>query len=412
MRKLRKTPLKKVIGSRKATTLHALVETDIRRTTWQVEREGGQAEIALDQGVVRARDREASISEIEIESKGGDPAIVFELAKAVAAVTPARLAGLSKSERGYALMNETDWSVSKADDMRLGCGLSVGEGFRVLIYACLKHYHQNEPILLERRQSDALHQCRVALRRLRAVLSLFKALTANSQGQAIKAQLKDLSRAFGRTRDLDVFLAGPVAASKEREEPGAADFAAQAEFAREEAYDALIGHLRGVEGRTLLIDIVQWVETGQWQQSSAARCRLIAFGRKQLSKSRIRVLKNIRNLASLPDDERHMARIQAKRLRYAAELLGTVYRKSGRKRFIKRCEKLQSELGALHDIVAAEALAGRLAAVERAATTASQQGWIGFAAGRIVGRGESRAPILLRAAEQAAEAFRGTRSFW
>jgi CHAD domain-containing protein len=58
------------------------------------------------------------------------------------------------------------------------------------------------------RAPEALHQCRIAFRRLRAAMSLFKPLVADPQSEALKDGMRRLAGVLGEARDLDVFKEG------------------------------------------------------------------------------------------------------------------------------------------------------------------------------------------------------------
>ncbi len=87
-----------------AGDLKPVFTTDIRRTSQAlVFADGTRAKLCLDVGTIRAGPRRAAISEIEIEWSAGDTRHLYELAQALAADLPVRVAHLSKAERGYTL---------------------------------------------------------------------------------------------------------------------------------------------------------------------------------------------------------------------------------------------------------------------------------------------------------------------
>ena len=99
----RRTP-----SSSRSAKCAAACDPSSRRSSTRAARtlafpDGTLAELALDRGVIRAGRHEAPISEAEIELKGGDPARLFALARAIAHDVPLRLGHASKAARGYAL---------------------------------------------------------------------------------------------------------------------------------------------------------------------------------------------------------------------------------------------------------------------------------------------------------------------
>jgi hypothetical protein len=117
-------------------------------------------------------------------------------------------------------------------------------------------------------------------------------------------------------------------------------------------------------------------------------------------------------LLRLSDEARHQIRIEAKKLRYNSELLGSLFPKQGKGRFLKRCERLQKHLGDLNDIAGSHGLASSIVEAEGTDLGAGAQGRIGFTAGLVVGHREGRVPALLEAADGAARRFRKVEGFW
>ncbi|MEJ0023873.1 MAG: CHAD domain-containing protein [Alphaproteobacteria bacterium] len=63
----------------------------------------------------------------------------------------------------------------------------------------------NEEVVRRRLDSEAIHQARIGIRRLRSAFSLFGPLVSDSQSKLVVDDLKWISDSFGRVRDLDVF---------------------------------------------------------------------------------------------------------------------------------------------------------------------------------------------------------------
>ena len=110
----------------------------------------------------------------------------------------------------------------------------------------------------------------------------------------------------------------------------------------------------------------------------------------------------LNRLAALSDEERHQVRIDAKKLRYAAEGFQGLYGRKAADRFIKTLKALQDELGALNDIVTAETLMSRLGLTSEAA----------FAAGEVVGRKAADKQRHIKAAAKALDRLEAVQPFW
>ena len=100
---------------------------------------------------------------------------------------------------GYELVEKTAVAAETASDPELGAGTSTGRSFSLIGRACLRHLVANVPAMLGRDET-ALHQMRVALRRLRAALSLFSKAVADDRAEAIKTELRWLARELGVIR--------------------------------------------------------------------------------------------------------------------------------------------------------------------------------------------------------------------
>jgi triphosphatase len=135
---------------------------------------------------------------------------------------PAHLAVKSKSERGYEIIENKQELPAKAAPIDLPATASTRDGFKIIALACLKQIIDNETALI-RGDPDGVHQMRVGLRRLRAAMSLFKALLHDQQTAAIKAELKWLAGELGQARELDVLVQRVVAPMKKRARRGRAD---------------------------------------------------------------------------------------------------------------------------------------------------------------------------------------------
>ena len=86
---------------------------------------------------------------------------------------------------------------TKARPVRLRRKMSVGDAFGIIAASCLDHLLDNQPAAL-RRDPEAVHQMRVAIRRLRAAATLMKRMLRDrKQGRSRRAAL---ARARARPR--------------------------------------------------------------------------------------------------------------------------------------------------------------------------------------------------------------------
>jgi triphosphatase len=87
--------------------LQPMFSTDFQRTIWNLlTAEGGQIELALDQGEVKAGSLSELISELELELKAGEQSELLALAEQLQAELKLEPFNQSKAERGYRLFKK------------------------------------------------------------------------------------------------------------------------------------------------------------------------------------------------------------------------------------------------------------------------------------------------------------------
>lgn len=200
------SPLRTLVSDDVLGKLAPVFTVAVRRRQWLVERDDATIELVADTGAVSVADRKASVSEIEIELKRGRPAALFELARDLGHDIPLRVGVLTKAERGYRLVEAVDALPAKAERLALSTEATAGEAFASIVDTWIRQFRLNEDLLRLEPHADALHQARVALRRLRSALSLFKPILADAQFEHLAGELRWLARSLGDARDLDVLL--------------------------------------------------------------------------------------------------------------------------------------------------------------------------------------------------------------
>lgn len=331
-----------------ARKLEPVLRTEIQRTSWLVERNGSHVQVDLDLGQLTSGDRSTPVAEVEFELIEGSRQALTDLAREVAGCLPVRLGVLSKADRGAALREGRLGAPRKAEPVRVTADMRAADALSAIGQACLKHYRQNEDVVLALRQPEALHQARVALRRLRAAFTLFKpVIAADTAYPALRSELRWFTAQLGDARDLDVYLKRDLP----EEELQAVS------RAREQAYDRVIEAMNDARSRLLVIDLAGWLALGSWRGESRAVRPITPFAAKRLDRLWGAVEPTGRRLEQMGEEERHRLRIEVKKMRYAVEFFTDLYRPSkAKKHFVASIEALQEALGLLNDIATARTL--------------------------------------------------------
>jgi CHAD domain-containing protein len=223
-----------------------------------------------------------------------------------------------------------------------------------------------------------VHQARVALRRLRSLIKLFR--PEDPAWAAWNAQLGELARTLGAARDWDVFLPGIAAGTLEALEGDARlrRLIQAAEAERAAAYAEVSRSFESSGFRHVVFEGLRLAALPR-----AGETPLPPFAARLLRKRWKRLQRAGRDIEALDAPALHEMRLDAKRLRYAAEPFATLWPGRRARRFNRRLAALQEALGLANDAAVARGLAARLAG--RGAGPFSIGTVTGFAAGRAEG---------------------------
>jgi inorganic triphosphatase YgiF len=417
------TALGEILADQVGKELRPLFETRIERTAYHLNGNGADVILAIDKGKILAPDSSQQVSEIELELKQGNPADLFRIARDILNIVPAHLEFKSKPERGYDLVDKAAPAAETAYDPGLVPGMNAGRAFTLVGRACLRHLVANVPAMLAR-DRNALHQMRVALRRLRAGISLFSPLTGDERVEAIKTELRWLAQELGPARDLDTLLSEVIKPLQKQhaKEPGFASISNMFARKRSKSYQHAQEAVQSVRFRSLVLDAAEWVETGPWTISEDPLKRayrempIEIYAAEQLSRCRKRIRHRGKRLAQLNAEQLHRLRIQVKKARYATDFFAGVY--TGRKA-AKHCKKVKSSLmqlqnclGKFNDIVTHRALFSDIIANRPKGVSEEQGRHRAFAAGLIVGDQQAQVQKLLDRARKAFSRFDDAKAFW
>jgi len=342
-------------------SLEPVAELRTRRQGELVARNGTTAEVTVDEvAVMDARRVRDQFVEVEIELRAGHPshldALVDELSRAGAQPGD----GAPKLFRALGRAPESEPNDETPFEM-----------LRARLQKHLREIERHDPGTRLDHDPESLHDMRVGVRRLRALLHTGGPLITTDTSR-LAARLRGLGAVLGDVRDLDVLLERLGAEAEDLTDPDSAH--AKALLAalareREDKREVLLMVLRSDAYLSLLDDTAATIDRLEPSDAELSLDDVAAKAGKKLRKT-------IDALPEEPsDDELHEIRKKGKRARYAAEL-------AGHKKVVRRAKAFQDVLGEHQDaVVAAERVR------ELAAEATPEQA---LAAGQLIAREEER----------------------
>lgn len=370
------------LSSEIADRLRPLFRTEVSRLTIPLTPEPAtRIEAAIDRGQIRnGADTPAErISEVELELKSGTATALYDVALKLLHVAPLRLERRSKAERGYRLASHEDSAATAAhaDIVDLQPELSGDVALQRIGLAALDHLLRNEAAALAG-NAEGIHQMRVAVRRLRAILSAFAPLLPDQQRRWASTQLRWFADTLGEVRNLDVF-ASELLASACAALPASSEFERLAQATQRRRRLARVAVVKAISSTAYterLLELLRWFDGGDWPLAAAESLHqpIALLAPTLLDRCRAKVKKRAKHFGRQSAKKRHRLRIALKKLRYAVELFAPFYDASVTKHFIQRLKRLQDGLGDANDVRVARELVDQLAAVGRRSTGIAHAG--------------------------------------
>jgi inorganic triphosphatase YgiF len=397
-------PLPELLPQGARGELRPAFHVRITRRQRLIRFDGAEIELALDQGEVRRGKRVSPISEVELELKSGPPRALFGLARALSHAAPIYLSFASKAQRGQALATGKPLHAHKHARVAPAKDAAVADVFQAIARSTLESMAANAELLRQRPEAEAVHQLRVSARTLRSALSTFKKVLGDAEFDSVEQELRWIAKACDEARNLDVFAQDTLAPAARLRPPPAGLEALNVAVAAacERARAGVVQAVASARFRDMLIEVTSWVDTGAWLAAEPAKDPARAFARKALRKRRRKLLEDARGLVHASDAARHRVRIDAKKLRYAAEGFEGLFGHKRAQRFIEALKDLQDELGVVNDLATAETLIPTLGLPPDAA----------FAAGELIGRKASEKGERVARAARCLERFEAAEPFW
>jgi inorganic triphosphatase YgiF len=352
-----------------ADQLVPLFRTEVSRDAIDLSPSPGtQIEAAIDRGEIFApgRDARERISEVELELKSGAAAALYDVALGLLHVAPVRLEPRSKAERGYRLAAERAQRLAIAhfEPPDLDPEISGDAALQRIGITCLERVLRNERAV-RRRSTEGIHQMRVAVRRLRAVLSAFSRMLPQEQRRWASGELRWLADVLGPARNLHVFASGLIGRTPARliEPARLKALARVVERRRKTSYTAAVEAVRSARYTAMMLHLLRWFDGCAWQadENSEELRQPIGILAARVLDRRLKVVRRrSQHFAHQYPEERHRLRIALKKLRYASEALATLYDSDKVRPFVRRLKQLQDGLGEISDVRVAHHLVAEL----------------------------------------------------
>lgn len=356
-------------------SLRPLFEVRTKRTTYEAsfEADGEGGEDGSENAV-----GEVALDETEIPIEGGSPAVLrrveVEMERgSVDAVSPfveelrrgCRLTPsiTSKFEAGLLASELSPPEPPEFGSRDVSSSLSVGEVAYAVMRAQFSIFLLHEPGTRIGEDSEGLHDMRVASRRLRAAMQIFKdALPVRSK--KLRDELKWIAGVLGEVRDLDVQLEQleewiSEADSEDREPLG--ELRGILKERRGKARKAMLRTLDSRRYARFVESYSAFLRRGPARRSQYARRPVLEAG-PDLIQRRYRKFRKAGDVIAKdsPAEEYHELRKRGKRLRYALEFFAEIYGKPATE-LTKALKSLQDVLGGHQDAEVAVAQLRELA---------------------------------------------------
>jgi triphosphatase len=330
--------------------------------------EQGPVVMTLLMGTVRAVAGEQHVCRLHLE---GAMQPVQALAVALAGQVQLSVPRACLAAEALAIVSGVPPAARHHGAPELPAGCTIAEAFAHTVghlTDVILHYAPSAAV--SREDPEPVHQMRVAVRRLRSAIKVFRRAVRSPEVDAADEGLKALAARLGPTRDWDVFVTETFATVADAF-PGDKHLKRllrTAERRRRTCHSELRAFLGSIDFHRLGIELAclasgnDWQETLGEEEQAELALSLQQFAAKVLDRRLKRLLQVETALAELEPSALHAFRLVAKRLRYAAEIFAPLYPGKSTNRYLRRLSDLQDRLGMLNDVSVAQALLDELGA--------------------------------------------------
>jgi len=246
--------------------------------------------------------------------------------------------------------------------------MSVSDAIKTILRHNLDYLAEWEQAAHSSDDIEGVHQTRVAFRRMRSALTIFRMVIPKAVSESWADEMRNLAGQLGRARDLDVFIDEALSSIRGKLSlPGAASLEALVYAQRETVNEEVCNMLDSEQYARFKTEFGSWINNRGWEQADLKikqrklrEGSLITFAYKVLDRQERRVLEAGAHVDKHSAEEMHRLRIECKKLRYAAEFFSPIF--AGMDEFIGHMKGLQNLLGVMNDVAVMHDLLGELLA--------------------------------------------------
>lgn len=239
--------------------------------------------------------------------------------------------------------------------LQLNRNETVSESVREICLSLLYDLEWNFPGVIKDIDTEFLHDLRIAVRRTRSLLSLFKKILPAEQTRYFQAEFKWLGSITGPVRDLDVYLLEKEKYSAmvpERLQQGLDHFFNTLAEQRKGELLKMYKNLRSERFLSLIEEWEKYLKSSVLEDHEELGQKQIRPLAKKIIKKRFqRILQEGSQLTNdSPDEALHELRIEGKKFRYLLEFFRSLFDEAEVELFVQQLKKLQNNLGEFNDL--------------------------------------------------------------
>jgi len=247
----------------------------------------------------------------------------------------------------------------KLPSLKLQASMTVGDAARLIFEENTQHLRVNRHRFCESYDGAALMQMRIAMRRLRVAIGVFKGVLDETTRKYLKQEFRHFGRLTGAARDLDVLLRGLLqtvdAPAVDIED--VRELRQQIKTLRQVEYSRIKVELVG--GRyTAMMEKLDHLSIDMQEQGAPP---ILPFAIEVTAKGRTKLLKKGEETRDLSVEELHDIRKIVKRARYHLRFFASLINVEKVRAGYKILVPMQDSLGKINDIGQAVRLLGQIA---------------------------------------------------